>query len=249
MARIRNIKPDFWTDEKLVELEPIERLLFIGLWNFADDKGYLPYSPKRIKMQVFPGDSIEISRGIQSLISGGQVTLYDSAEGKVLHITNWDKHQKVSNPSQSKYEELNLTEVSEEPRNNAEIGSESLEDSVSSTEDSRELHKEREGERERVVKSSPSPATPSRFDEFWSHYPRKVGKDDARKAYRRAIKRAAAQDIIDGCERFGNDPNIPEKQFIPHAEKWLNRGGWDDEPLPSRHLQSVSTRDDSWMTR
>ena len=62
MARIRNIKPDFWTDEKLVELETWERLLFIGLWNFADDEGFMPYSPKRIKMQIFPGDSLEVSR-------------------------------------------------------------------------------------------------------------------------------------------------------------------------------------------
>jgi hypothetical protein len=31
MARIRTIKPEFWTDEKIVELSPFSRLLFIGL--------------------------------------------------------------------------------------------------------------------------------------------------------------------------------------------------------------------------
>ena len=30
MARIRTIKPDFWTDEKVVELSAFARLLFIG---------------------------------------------------------------------------------------------------------------------------------------------------------------------------------------------------------------------------
>lgn len=248
MARIRNIKPDFWTDEKLVELEPIERLLFIGLWNFADDKGYLPYSPKRIKMQIFPGDSIEVSRGLQSLISGGQVTLYDSVEGKVLHITNWEKHQKVSNPSASKYEGVALHEVGKEPRNDAEVDSESLEGSRNSTDDSRDLHKERG--REGVV-NTPSPAPRSRmFDQFWDHYPRKVGKDDARKAYKRACSKVSDEGIIlDGACRLAADPNLPDKQFIPHPATWLNRGGWDDEALPDRHLQSVPARNDDWMTR
>lgn len=53
MARIRTVKPEFWTDEKVVECSISARLLFIGLFNFADDKGCLERSPKRIKMQVF----------------------------------------------------------------------------------------------------------------------------------------------------------------------------------------------------
>ena len=56
MARIRTVKPDIWTDEKFVELSPLARLLFIGLWNFADDEG----------REVGPGQSGEIAiRGPQ----------------------------------------------------------------------------------------------------------------------------------------------------------------------------------------
>jgi hypothetical protein len=149
MARIRNIKPDFWTDEKLVELEPVDRLLFIGLWNFADDEGYLPYSPKRIKMQVFPGDSLEISRSLQNLISARVLTLYSSEAGEVLHVTNWAKHQKVSNPTRSKYSGMTLTPVTQKPRKQAEVTEETPAHSPSGTESSRELRTERERERER----------------------------------------------------------------------------------------------------
>ncbi|WP_427017830.1 hypothetical protein ACQCSX_04245 [Pseudarthrobacter sp. P1] len=151
MARIRNLKPDFWTDEKLVELEVWERLLFIGLWNFADDQGYMPYSPKRIKMQVFPADSLDVSRGLQSLISIGALTLYDSESGQVLHVTNWSKHQKVSNPSRSKYDEMDLTLADtepEKPRKHAEFTPEIPEPYANPPESSRGLHKEREGEKE-----------------------------------------------------------------------------------------------------
>jgi hypothetical protein len=41
MARIRTIKPEFWTDEKIVECSFEARLMFIGMFNFADDKGNL----------------------------------------------------------------------------------------------------------------------------------------------------------------------------------------------------------------
>lgn len=167
MARIRNLKPDFWTDEKLVELEPWERLLFIGLWNFADDQGYMPFSPKRIKMQVFPADSLEVSRGLQSLISIGALTLYDSVAGQVLQVTNWHKHQKVSNPARSKYDDmdLSLAEVAEQkPRKQAEVAQEIPEDYVSPTESSRGLHKEREreGGMEREVEGERGGVVPSR---------------------------------------------------------------------------------------
>lgn len=75
--------------------------------------------------------------------------------------------------------------------------------------------------------------TDAGFDEFWSNYPRKVGKDDARKAYMRALKRASADEVLAGTVRLANDPNLPtDRQFIPHPATWLNGGRWDDEPLP-----------------
>lgn len=106
MARIRTIKPDFWTDEAIVELEMWERLLFIGMWNFADDQGYIHYSPKRIKMQVFPGDSLDVSVGLARLLEASLLEAFDvlSTPGAVvLRIRGWDKHQRVSNPAQPRF--------------------------------------------------------------------------------------------------------------------------------------------------
>jgi hypothetical protein len=72
------------------------------------------------------------------------------------------------------------------------------------------------------------------FDLFWSDYPRKVAKEGARKAFAKAAKIASVETILAGVRRFAADPNLPEKQFIPHPATWLNRGSWDDEPLPDR---------------
>jgi hypothetical protein len=58
MARIRSIKPEFWTSEKVMECSLQARLFFIGLWNFCDDYGRHPTSAKQLKALVFPGDNI-----------------------------------------------------------------------------------------------------------------------------------------------------------------------------------------------
>lgn len=103
MARIRTIKPDFWTDERVVELSPWARLLFIGLWNFADDDGRMVYSPKRIKMQIFPADSVECSELFDELRRDELVEVYEVDGKEFLQITNFSKHQKIDRRSASKH--------------------------------------------------------------------------------------------------------------------------------------------------
>ena len=271
MARIRNIKPDFWTDEKLVELEPWERLLFIGLWSFVDDEGYMPYSPKRITMQVFPGDSLEVSRGLQNLISMGALTLYDSVGGQILHVTNWEKHQKVSNPTKSKYPLQGLRPVGRKPRKHADSDPEITEDSVRATEFSRKLPKEREREREREGKvvvtlsdaeapdhdddfelieegtpnDEPETTTgyPADFNTFWDTYPRRGGKGAACTAFLKAKKRDTVEAIIAGAERMKNDPNLPDDgSLIALPATWLNQDRWADDPLPARTAPKSANR-------
>lgn len=75
------------------------------------------------------------------------------------------------------------------------------------------------------------------FDQFWEWYPRKVGKEAAKKAWDKARTRTDQQHILDGIERYRLDPNLPGKEFIPHPATWLNEGRWDDEPLPARGTQ------------
>lgn len=82
----------------------------------------------------------------------------------------------------------------------------------------------------------------NRFDEFWTAYPRKVGKEKARTKYATACKKATPDAIIAGAYRLANDPNLPDKQFVPHPTTWLERGGWADEPLPQRQPEVIDRR-------
>ena len=99
MARIRTIKPDFWTDDKLTECSLSARLLFIGTWNFADDAGNLDRSPKQIKARVFPVDNIECEPLLIELITQGLLTEYSVDGKKYLHIQGFTKHQVINRPS------------------------------------------------------------------------------------------------------------------------------------------------------
>jgi hypothetical protein len=103
VARIRTIKPEFWVDDRMVDLEPVVRLLFIGLWNFVDDWGLIEFKPKRIKMQVFPADNWDVSPMLQALIEAERLRVVDSDQGPLLYVVNWSRHQVVNRPSDSRF--------------------------------------------------------------------------------------------------------------------------------------------------
>lgn len=101
MARIRTIKPEFWTSEQVMECSAMARLLFIGLWNFCDDAGNHPMSPKTIKALVFPGDDITASAVeglLGELVSNRLITLYEASSKHYLHVNGWH-HQKIDRPT------------------------------------------------------------------------------------------------------------------------------------------------------
>jgi hypothetical protein len=80
------------------------------------------------------------------------------------------------------------------------------------------------------VKTPPSPATPSKeFEAFWAVYPKKVSKQAALKAWKKAIKLADAETIIKGARQYAELVKGAEKQFIKGPDGWLNAGRWEDE--------------------
>lgn len=78
-------------------------------------------------------------------------------------------------------------------------------------------------------------ASDADFETFYAAYPRKAKKADAAKAFKQAVKSKPANEIIEAARKLANDPNLPEKQFIPYPATWLRAGGWDDDPYPPRH--------------
>lgn len=105
MARIRTVKPEFWTSEQVMEVSPLARLLFIGMWNFCDDKGVIPASFKTLKAQVFPSDDIlaaDVERLIGELIAQELLVQFDADGRSWWFVTGWH-HQVINRPSKSRY--------------------------------------------------------------------------------------------------------------------------------------------------
>ena len=104
MARIRTIKPDFWTDEKIVQLPYEARLLFIGMWNFADDYGFIWDEPDRIRLQVLPGDDVDAEVLIDLLMAAGLIERISNEDFSkfAIRICKFSDHQKVDRPTDSR---------------------------------------------------------------------------------------------------------------------------------------------------
>ena len=105
MARIRSIKPEFWSSEQVMECSPTVRLLFVGLWNFCDDYGRHTLAPKQIKAQVFPCDDFtpeDIRRMLDELETNGLIMPYTVGGIEYFEVTGWH-HQKIDKPQKAKY--------------------------------------------------------------------------------------------------------------------------------------------------
>lgn len=104
MARIRTIKPEFWTDEDMSEVSEAACLLAIGLLNYADDEGYFNANPKLIKAAIFPirEQSGSIPVLLRELSSVGYISLFSGHDGKIYGlVNNFAKHQVINKAKKS----------------------------------------------------------------------------------------------------------------------------------------------------
>lgn len=102
MARIRSVKPEFWDDRKLARRASRDaRLLYIALWNLADEHGRLNGDPQWIKGQVFSYDddldTAAIGRLLRELADPalGAVVMYESGGDPYLFLPKLARHQRL----------------------------------------------------------------------------------------------------------------------------------------------------------
>lgn len=93
MARTRNIKPGFFLNDELAEIEPLGRLLFAGLWTIADREGRLEDRAKKIKAEVLPYDDCDIDALLNKLQEHGFIQRYQVEGAKYIQICTFSKHQ------------------------------------------------------------------------------------------------------------------------------------------------------------
>ena len=103
MPRIRTVKPEFWLDKKIRAVSRDARLLFIGLWNLADDSGLYRADPIIIKAQLFPADDLDAKPLLRELEDQGLIRTYAANDEEYLCVFNFLKHQRIDKPSPPRY--------------------------------------------------------------------------------------------------------------------------------------------------
>lgn len=245
MARIRTIKPDFWTDGRIVSLSPFARLLFIGMWNFTMcDYGHVADDAMKLKLQILPMDNVDIVQLLDELLASKRVMRVEDPEGRTyLHVTRFGDHQKIDPrwktrcPACAHQDSLKLVETHSSL-------AETHPSVVETPRDSPKLSLGREGmgrDGKGIDKDSSEPAVsdirnsyPAAFEEFWSAYPKREQKRDALKAWQSAIKRADNDELIAGAHRYAEDPNR-SANYTKLPAGWLRADMWLDGPIAPRN--------------
>lgn len=104
MARIRTIKPSFFTDPDIAALPLSARLTFIGLWTHVDDAGRALDDPRLVKAAIWPIDDRQtvkkVDTDLQLLADQGQIERYEVDGRHYLRVCNWH-HQYINRPQPS----------------------------------------------------------------------------------------------------------------------------------------------------
>lgn len=97
-VRIRQVRPEFWTDATMAALSPAVRLFYIGLWNVSDDAGWFTWSPSQIGAVLFPYEPTkrrqrDIVAWSEKLIERGRLIVHDCGCAQIPTLA---RHQRVT---------------------------------------------------------------------------------------------------------------------------------------------------------
>jgi hypothetical protein len=235
--RARNIKPGFFENEKLAELPPLTRILYIGLWCYADREGRFEWRPKRIKAVILPYDDCDIDEMLMSLHVMTFLGMYDTPNGKVGFIPKFKEHQNP-HPHEAKSKLPAKSESNQCHDMSLHVSDKSVEcnadslipDSYKNTPLPPKGDEGTKPKRKRAPKDLGSYTTD--FEKAWGAYPRKDGKRKAFEAWQKALTRDMPAENMPAhieSRSFEQDWRKDDGQFIPHMATWLNRDGWLDE--------------------
>lgn len=229
MARIRTIKPEFFTSEDIVSLSPLARLLYIALWCEADKEGRMVWKPRTFKLRYMPGDNCDIESLCAEILERGLVKLY--GEG-LAYIPQFSAHQHI-NPRESASQ---LPDHQDEPR----VGTRQPRVGTCANLD---VHaqvgregKGKEGITPRVDDAEDSEPEKQKaelpgFAKFWETWPtndRKQAKGKCLDAWKKANAERDAALVLAHVSSLKNSAWVKDGgQFVPAPLVYLNQRRWE----------------------
>jgi hypothetical protein len=221
MARIRTIKPEFFTSEDIVGMTPLARILYIALWCEADKEGRLIWKPKTFKMRYLPAEDCNIDSLCAEILGGGLAVLY--GEG-YAYIPQFTVHQHI-NPRETP------SQLPEPPTSTREARVGTRQPRDSDAQGGRE-GKEGKGTRDASREFDDFPG----FIQFWTTWPasdRKQAKGECLKAWKKAKAEADAALVVAHVERMKQTAGWTKNngEYIPAPLVYLNKRSWEGAEL------------------
>ena len=100
-----------------------------------------------------------------------------------------------------------------------------------------------------VAVNDPKPTINDEWERWWAVYPKKVGKQAARRAWDRARKRRPPDELQAALESHLPAWATIDPQFVPNPATWLGPGRYDDPPPKPRTGPSRPNRVDENMAK
>lgn len=275
MARIRTVKPEFWSSPDTAACaDPWARLLFVAMWNWADDTGRGTANPKELAGFAFPNDdaidSTSVRRMLGEVSRAFGVILYKVGGRTYYAIPSWDDHQKIDRKSGARHPGPEGGEPWDPDPDRAPdqqgarqlVLAGALFDEPSSS--TRRACSEpsgtgtgEQGNRGRTTSVTADASThadtppaddDAEFETWWAVWPRKVSKGGARKAYRSARrKRVSAAHLLATAtaQAAAWKATGKDREYIPHAATWLNEERYGDE-IERPQFTVITNPDSPW---
>jgi hypothetical protein len=244
MARIRTIKPEFFTSEDIVALTPLARLLYVALWCEADKEGRMVWKPKTFKMRYMPADQVVIEDLCDELLKTGLVVLYGNG---FAYVPQFKRHQHL-NPRETD-SVLPDPDASSTRAPRVKHATVTLE-----TRDS-DAQGGREGKgKERNTPQTPqggSPGSPGflRFWSAWPKHPRKEAKGKCLEAWLKAGAELQADLIVEHVEALKRSPGWTKEggQFIPAPLVYLRNRRWEGSAADATDHSATNGSPEWWQ--
>ena len=212
-----------------------------------------PYSPTLIASEIGAKSTV-VSQGLDAMERLNMIER--TTDGEIL-ILGWEEHQNAS--GMDKIREQNRERVKrcrerKESETNetacsvtCNVTSNATVTQCNATDKDKEIDKENECYYRNIPKSG---RAPTEFGDFWNAYPKKVGRAEAQKAWRKQFPAGDVDGItLPAIERQKKSAQWTKDggQFIPNPSTWLNQRRWEDE-LPEPAKQQPSAPSGSFTT-
>lgn len=189
-------------------------LLHLALADFANDEGTCFPSVRTLALKARCSEQWA-RKGIQGMIDDGLLEIVERGLGR----GNVNRYRLLSRNSNTSTE-LTLT------ANPASAAPDNPNSEQSHT----------------YLQNRHEPITTAAFEEFWTAYPRKVGKGKARAAFAKVMERSDAPtmpDLLAAVQRYA--ASVTDERYLAHPTTWLNGERWTDElPAPAAATAKVA---------